>query len=93
MYGEHADNRRSSTGCRSSRPKAYKDAAGLTPKVVQAVRDEGGNMDDARGKKTMPPTQRARQPQLHDRLNLQEFDRPAYHDARASRRRAAPAGG
>ena len=41
-------------------PDAYRDAAGLTSRVAQQVMNEGGNLDDARGKKTMPPTQRAK---------------------------------
>ena len=55
-------------------PDKYKDAAGLTSKVAQAVQNEAGDLDDARGKKTMPPTQRAfGNPNQHTRVDIQDF--------------------
>ena len=60
-------------------PDAYRDAAGLTSRVAQQVMNEGGNLDDARGKKTMPPTQRAKgNPNAHTRVDLTEFSPDAY---------------
>ena len=59
-------------------PDKYKDAAGLTSKVVTAVTMG----DDERGKKVMPPTNRASgNPNLHDPTNLQVFDQKAYYHA------------
>ena len=63
-------------------PDKYKDAAGLTSKVAQAVQNEAGNLDDARGKKTMPPKQRAfGNPNQHTRVDIQDFDPKSYKDA------------
>ena len=82
MYGDHPGNRSVEYEVQKLAPQSYKDAAGLTSKVVQAVRDEAASLDDARGKKTMPATQRAfGNPNMHTRTNPQQFDQRAYKDA------------
>ena len=80
LYGEsHAAERPIEWEVQKLAPGAYRDAAGLTSRVAQQVMNEGGNLDDARGKKTMPPTQRAKgNPNDHTRIDLTEFAPDAY---------------
>jgi len=77
MYGEAG--RKVEYEVQKLAPGAYQDAAGLTSRVAQQVMNEGGNLDDARGKKTMPPTQRAKgNPNNHTRVDLTEFSPDSY---------------
>ena len=81
MYGEHSSNRSVIYEVQKLAPEKYEDAAGLTSKHAQAVREDI-SMDDARGKKTMPAPERARgNPNAHGRVDITNFDKKAFHEA------------
>ncbi|KOO22441.1 hypothetical protein Ctob_002474 [Chrysochromulina tobinii] len=81
MYGEHSSNRSVIYEVQKLAPEKYEDAAGLTSKHAQAVREDL-SMDDARGKKTMPAPERARgNPNAHGRVDITNFDKKAFHEA------------
>jgi len=92
MYGDHTSNRSVIYEVQKLAPDKYQDAAGLTSKHAQAVREDI-SLDDARGKKTMPAPERARgNPNSHVQVDLQKFTQDGFFNAAGLSSKAQHAG-